>query len=80
MTPQPGWEEKRISAMEEVQMAKFTQHPELAKKLLDTGDAELIYTNTGGDDYWGIFEGKGENNLGKVLMKVRDRLSAESAA
>ena len=61
-------------------MAKFTQHPELAKKLLDTGDAELIYTNTCGDDSWGIVEGKGENNLGKVLMKVRDRLSVDNAA
>lgn len=61
-------------------MEKFRQYPELAKKLVATGDAELIYGNTCGDTYWGVFEGEGENNLGKVLMKVRDRLVAEGVA
>lgn len=80
MTPRPDWEEVRISVMEDVQMEKFRQYPELAKKLVATGDAELIYGNTCGDTYWGVFEGEGENNLGKVLMKVRDRLVAEGVA
>jgi len=76
MVAKPGWEEIRIGQMEEVQMAKFTQHPELKEKLIATGDAELIYNNECGDEYWGVFQGKGENNLGKVLMRVRERLAA----
>jgi len=79
MVPRPGWEEQRISVMEDVQMQKFLQYPDLAKKLLATGDAELEYNNTCGDTYWGIVDGVGENNLGKVLMKVRSRLSQQGA-
>jgi predicted NAD-dependent protein-ADP-ribosyltransferase YbiA (DUF1768 family) len=79
MVPRPGWEEQRISVMEYVQMQKFLQYPDLANKLLATGDAELEYNITCGDTYWGIVDGVGENNLGKVLMKVRDRLSQQGA-
>ncbi len=79
MVPRPGWEEQRISVMEDVQMQKFLQYPDLANKLLATGDAELEYNNTCGDTYWGIVDGVGENNLGKVPMKVRDRLSQQGA-
>ncbi len=79
MVPRKGWEEIRLTVMEDVQLAKFTQYPELREKLLATGDAELIYNNDCGDSYWGLFEGSGENNLGKILMKVRGRLAAEAA-
>ena len=78
MVAKPGWEDIRIGQMEEVQMAKFTQYPELRAKLIATGDAELIYNNECGDEYWGVFQGKGENNLGKVLMRVRERLASEA--
>ena len=76
MVPRKGWEEVRISVMEEVQIAKYQQHPELASKLMATGDAELIYNNECGDTYWGVFNGKGENNLGKVLMKIRNKFAS----
>ncbi len=49
MMPRKGWEEVRIGVMEEVQMAKFSQHPELAEKLVATGEAELTYNNECGD-------------------------------
>ncbi len=62
--------------MEQVQIAKYQQHPDLAEKLVSTGDAELIYNNECGDTYWGVFNGKGENNLGKVLMKVRKQFAS----
>jgi len=80
MVPRKGWEDIRLDVMEQVQLAKFTQYPELGKKLIATGDAELIYNNECGDSYWGVFEGKGENNLGKVLMKIRTRLSKQQSA
>ena len=80
MMPRKGWEEVRIGVMEEVQMAKFSQHPELAEKLIATGEAKLTYNNECGDTYWGVFNGEGENNLGKVLMRVRSRLAEGQAA
>lgn len=27
-----------------------------------------------GDTYWGVVDGKGENHLGKILMKVRSEI------
>ena len=55
-------------------VAKFTQNPDLAKKLLATGDALLIEGNTWNDRYWGVCRGKGENRLGILLMLVREDL------
>ena len=55
--------------------AKFTQHEELKKLLLKTGQAYLI-EHTVNDNYWGDGgNGKGGNKLGKVLMKVREKIS-----
>ena len=60
--------------MEDICRAKFTQNEELKKKLIDTGDATLIEGNTWNDTFWGVCNGVGENNLGKILMKIREEL------
>lgn len=69
-----GFYGRRLEVMEDLVRQKFTNHPIMRKDLLDTGDAELIEGNTWGDDFWGTFRGKGENNLGKILMKIRGEL------
>ena len=66
-----NWSKIKLEVMEVGLRAKFQQNPELKKKLIDTGDADLIEGNTWGDTYWGQVDGKGENNLGKLLMKIR---------
>jgi predicted NAD-dependent protein-ADP-ribosyltransferase YbiA (DUF1768 family) len=54
--------------------AKFTQNPVLREKLIATGDAELI-EHTKRDNVWGDGgDGSGKNELGKILMQVRDEL------
>jgi N-glycosidase YbiA len=53
---------------------KFTHHPELAEKLLATGDAYLQEGNYWGDRIWGVYQGQGTNWLGKILMRVRNEL------
>lgn len=70
------WEEVRVGLMEEIIRAKFTENETLKAMLLATGDAELKEGNTWNDTFWGIDSktGKGENNLGKILMKVRGEL------
>ena len=72
------WEEVKISVMRDIVFAKFFQHPELAKRLLETGDATLIEGNDWHDTFWGVdaATGEGQNNLGKILMEVRAELRA----
>jgi hypothetical protein len=55
--------------------AKFTQNKNLRKMLVDTGDAYLEETNYWHDTFWGVYNGIGENNLGKLLMVVRDEIN-----
>lgn len=74
-----GWEEKKLEVMEQLVRAKF-KNPELKEKLLSTGHCELQEGNTWGDQFWGISRGKGQNNLGKILMKVRSELQGEQNA
>lgn len=68
------WEDVKVSIMEEIVLTKFEQNDGLKEKLLSTGDAYLEEGNNWGDRVWGVVNGQGANNLGKILMKVRDKL------
>ena len=71
--------------------AKF-KDPVLASKLLKTGDAILIEGTFWNDRTWGValrkikdkdgniigYKGSGKNQLGKILMKVRNELKNNS--
>lgn len=71
------WEEVKIGIMEEIVRCKFAQNPHLTDRLLRTGNRKLVEGNTWHDTYWGVdaATGKGENNLGKILMKIREELA-----
>lgn len=60
--------------MYEICLAKFSQNENLKARLLETGDKHLEEGNTWGDKIWGTVNGEGENNLGKILMRVRAEL------
>ncbi len=65
------WDLVKDKYMEGIQMAKFTQHPELKKMLVKTGTRKLVYADPY-DGYWGIGkDGLGQNKLGQILMKIR---------
>ncbi|KDQ15494.1 hypothetical protein BOTBODRAFT_31815 [Botryobasidium botryosum FD-172 SS1] len=71
------WDQIKLGKLEEVVYLKFTQHPELREQLVVTHPADLAF-HSPGDTYWGVDdEGKGRNEVGKALMKVRDRLKRE---
>jgi len=71
------WDQIKLGKLEEVVYLKFTQHPELREQLIVTHPADLAF-HSPGDTYWGVDdEGKGRNEVGKALMKVRDRLKRE---
>lgn len=67
------WEEVKLGIMEKLLQEKFSD-PELAARLVATGTAELVESNTWGDRFWGVCDGAGENHLGKLLMRVREQL------
>lgn len=55
---------------------KFEQNLELRKKLINERGV-IEEKNCWGDTYWGTVNGIGENNLGKILMEVRDFYNKE---
>lgn len=69
----PDWEQVKVAAMLVLLRKKFNI-PDLKEKLVNTGETELIEGNTWGDTFWGVCNGVGENNLGKLLMRVREEL------
>lgn len=73
-THRPDWKKIKVDIMLDLVRQKFERSSDLAEKLLATGDEELIEGNTWGDRFWGVYRGRGENNLGKILMQVREEL------
>jgi len=72
--PYPLTEEDKLSFMEYGLRQKFAPGTSWFKKLMETGDEEIIEFNNWGDRYWGVDvrDDKGENHLGKLLMKIRE--------
>ncbi|MCW1921378.1 NADAR family protein [Luteolibacter arcticus] len=72
------WEAVKVGIMRQALEAKFAQHAELKELLLSTGTAKLV-EHTGNDSYWGDGgDGTGKNMLGRLLMELREKLSAKS--
>ena len=77
------WDSKRIEIMARGIRAKFVQHPELQKQLIDTGSKQIGEADAR-DSFWGIgtssstelskdpLKWKGQNQLGKILMSLRE--------
>ena len=73
------WEAVKVTVMEEIVRAKFTQNEDLKWRLISTGDAYLEEGNTWHDTFWGVDAktGEGLNHLGRILMKIREELKKE---
>lgn len=72
------WNAVRVSIMEEIIREKFLQHPDLARKLAEV-EGVISEDNYWKDTFWGVCNGEGKNNLGKILMKIRDELREVTA-
>lgn len=68
------FEKEKITIMTNLVMQKFQNNPCLKYLLLKTGNIHLEEGNNWGDTFWGTVNGRGQNNLGKILMLVRKRL------
>ncbi|MEX0652313.1 MAG: NADAR family protein [Candidatus Paceibacterota bacterium] len=70
------WDAIKLDVMREILHAKVAQHPYVKKKLLESGDKELV-ENSWRDNFWGWGENKnGKNHLGKLWMQVREEVRA----
>jgi ribA/ribD-fused uncharacterized protein len=65
------WDRIKRGVMLDFLLQKFLNNSELALALAHTGQAELIEGNHWGDQFWGVYNGSGDNHLGKLLMLVR---------
>ena len=83
------WDEKKREVMLRAVKAKFIQHPELQKQLLETGTRQIGKADPR-NTFWGIGTGvsseksgdptkwRGKNELGKMLMAYRQDFKDES--
>lgn len=67
-----NWDIIKYDIMSAIVFDKFYRNKDLRQKLLDTRNKYLEETNWWGDKIWGVCDGIGENNLGKILMKIRE--------
>jgi ribA/ribD-fused uncharacterized protein len=70
----PDWDAVKVDIMRDILRAKAAQHDYVRRKLIATGDRELV-ENSWRDDFWGWGPNRdGKNMLGKLWMEVRAEL------
>lgn len=73
------WITMRESVMLKALRAKFSQHPNLSKQLISSGNRALIELSHN-DKYWGDpGDGSGQNRLGQLLEQVRAELCSQNS-
>lgn len=74
------WKDVRLSVMEECLRQKFSKDP-FKTLLLETKDLYIQEGNYWNDKFWGVClkTNTGENNLGKLIMQVRESLKVNTA-
>lgn len=73
------WDDMKLSIMEYLVRSKFGKDTKYGAKLMATGTEEIVEGNRWHDQFWGSCDcskcgGGGQNNLGKLLMKIRAEL------
>ena len=75
--PLPGdWERRKRPLMHKLLRDKFRRDAALHERLLRTESKNLIAGNDWGEASWGVSGGRGANELGKLLMALRDEARA----
>ena len=67
------WDDRKYDVMSSIVFDKFLRNKKLRNLLLETKDKYLEELNHWKDSYWGVdIKIGGQNNLGKILMKIRN--------
>lgn len=70
----PDWDGVKVDIMRDILRAKVAQHEYVHRKLMATGDRELV-ENSWRDSFWGWGPNRdGMNMLGKLWMEIRAEL------
>ena len=70
----PDWDDIKFDIMRDILLAKVSQHEYVRRKLLATGERELI-EDSWRDSVWGWGPNRdGQNMLGKIWMEIRKEL------
>ena len=76
----PDWDAVKVDIMRCILCAKADQHEYVRRKLLQTGDRELV-ENSWRDPFWGWGENRdGKNMLGVLWMQVRNQLRLQETS
>lgn len=71
------WPTYKLEVMKEICRAKLHQHGYIKRKLLETGNEQLVESSPI-DSFWGWGPNKdGENHLGRIWMELREELRAQ---
>ena len=65
------WKGVKYDVMSSCIFDKFYRNEDLKIKLLQTGNKYIEETNHWKDTWWGVCDGKGQSNLGKIIMGIR---------
>ena len=71
------WDDIKLDVMEYGLRYKFSEsNPKLRSALINTGHTELVEYNWWNDIFWSVClkTELGDNNLGKLLMKIREEI------
>jgi ribA/ribD-fused uncharacterized protein len=70
----PDWDDIKVNVMRDILRAKASQHEYVRRKLLATGNRQLV-EDSWRDPFWGWGPNRdGQNMLGKLWMDVRSEL------
>ena len=69
------WKEEKLNILLDILREKF-KNPQLAMQLA-TIDGPILFDNSYHDIYWGLYQGKGQNHLGKLLTKVQEEIKKD---
>ena len=74
------WKDVKYDIMEQILYEKTIQNEHVKERLLETGNNRIVEDCGEDDDKdWGCgIDGTGENNLGKIWMRIRDKISRQS--
>ena len=69
------WDSKKLAVMKELLIQKYNKEP-FKSLLKETGNLYIQEGNNWNDKFWGVClkTNKGENNLGKLIMEIRNTL------
>ena len=73
------WETIKLQVMEHALRIKFAPGTSWYTKLMATGNEEIVELNNWNDVYWGrTLDGRGENHLGNLLIKLREEYKSNN--